>query len=85
MSMSAPFGPDAELLDTTNAPALLGIVGAFIGAGIITVLLRVYVRSMMLKTFGIDDILIAVSMFCGIGVMVCWVGECANGESHSNQ
>jgi hypothetical protein len=78
--MSALQPPEGPLPpNDSNAPALLAIVGTFAGLAILSVLLRLWVRCVMLKTFGADDGLIIVAMLCGIGVLICWVGETANG------
>jgi hypothetical protein len=39
----------------TNAPEIIAIVGAFVGSAVLVVMLRVLVRSLILKTFGLDD------------------------------
>jgi hypothetical protein len=39
----------------TNAPEIIAIVGAFVGCAVLVVTLRVLVRSLILKTFGLDD------------------------------
>jgi hypothetical protein len=39
----------------TNAPEIIAIVGAFVGCAVLVVALRVMVRSLILKTFGLDD------------------------------
>jgi hypothetical protein len=40
---------------SSNAPTILAAVGSFVGAAVLVVTARVYVRSLMLKTFGADD------------------------------
>jgi len=40
---------------STNAPKVLAIVGTFVGCAVLVVVLRVFVRSIMLKMFGHDD------------------------------
>ena len=48
----------ATPLDTsTNAPSILAINGFFCGFSVLVVLLRGYVRAVMLKTVGVDDYL----------------------------
>jgi hypothetical protein len=42
---------------STNAPSILAINGFFCGFTVIVVLARIYVRAIMLKTFGTDDYL----------------------------
>lgn len=39
----------------SNAPTIIGVVGAMMGLSTISVMLRIYVRGVMIKTFGIDD------------------------------
>lgn len=48
---------DTRLDMSTNAAQILAINGAFAGFAVVVVLLRVYVRAVMLKTMGIDDYL----------------------------
>ncbi len=50
----------------TNAPTILAIVGAFVGCAVLVVALRVFVRTLMLKTFGPDDyVMVAATVsFC---------------------
>ena len=38
-----------------GAPEIIAIVGAFVGSAVLVVTLRVLVRSLILKTFGLDD------------------------------
>ncbi len=46
---------------STNASSILAINGFFCGFTILVVLARVYVRAIMLKTFGVDDYLIVAA------------------------
>jgi hypothetical protein len=39
----------------SNAPTILGVVGAMMALSTMSVLLRVYVRGLMIKNFGWDD------------------------------
>jgi hypothetical protein len=57
-----PPRPPQEYMDEDLAPAMLAVVGSLFGLAMICVLLRIYVRTMMLKTLGIDDWMIMVSM-----------------------
>jgi hypothetical protein len=57
-----PPRPLQEYMDENLAPAMLAVVGSLFGLAMICVLLRIYVRTMMLKTLGIDDWMIMVSM-----------------------
>jgi len=49
---------DTPVDTSTNAPSILAINGFFCGFTVVVVLARMYVRSIMLKTLGVDDILI---------------------------
>jgi hypothetical protein len=53
---------DASTATQTNVPSILAINGFFCGVALIVVLARIYVRSVMLKTFGTDDYLITGAM-----------------------
>jgi hypothetical protein len=57
-----PPPPPKAYLDENMAPHMLAVQGALFGLAMLCVLLRVYVRAVMLKTFGIDDWMIVVSM-----------------------
>jgi hypothetical protein len=46
---------------STNAPSILAINGFFCAFTVIVVLARIYVRAIMLKTFGTDDYLITAA------------------------
>lgn len=46
---------------STNASTILAIVGSFVGCAVLVVLLRVFVRSVMLKMFGPDDYVMVVA------------------------
>lgn len=45
-----------------NGPVILAITGAFTGFAGVVVLLRIYVRAVMLKTVGPDDWIMIVAM-----------------------
>lgn len=56
-------GPPRSPLDmSTNAPTILAINGSFTGFTLLVILARIYVRSIMLKTFGADDYFITAAM-----------------------
>lgn len=57
-----PPPPPQEYLDENLAPAMLAVIGSLFGLAMLSFLLRVYVRTVMLKTFGIDDWMIMISM-----------------------
>lgn len=50
-----PRQDDAADDRPSNAPAILGAVGAMMGLSTACTLLRIYVRGIMIKTFGMDD------------------------------
>lgn len=54
--------PTAPLDMTSNAATILAVNGVFTGVSLLIVLLRVYVRTIMLKTFGADDYFIVAAM-----------------------
>ncbi|KAG9230700.1 hypothetical protein BJ875DRAFT_384579 [Amylocarpus encephaloides] len=64
---------------STNAPKILAINGALAGFTLVVVLLRFFVRTVMLKSMGIDDWLIGIAMLCGIGTFACFTGETKHG------
>ncbi|KAH8779133.1 phosphatidylserine decarboxylase [Hyaloscypha sp. PMI_1271] len=64
---------------STNAPSILAINGFFCAFTVIVVLARIYVRAIMLKTFGTDDYLITAATICGVGVLICFIGETQHG------
>lgn len=49
-----PPPPPQEYLNENLAPRMLAVDGTLFGLAVLCVLLRVYVRAGMLKTFGID-------------------------------
>ncbi|KAF2024509.1 hypothetical protein EK21DRAFT_94032 [Setomelanomma holmii] len=50
-----PPRPPQEYLDENLAPKMLAVDGTIFGLAMLCVLLRIYVRAVMLKTFGVDD------------------------------
>jgi hypothetical protein len=61
----ATEAPVAAVDMSTNAPTILAINGAFTGLALCVVLARIYVRTIMLKTFGIDDGFIVAALVSG--------------------
>jgi hypothetical protein len=57
-----PLSP--EYLSETLAPTLNAIVGTLVGICTLVFLLRVYVRTRMLRIFGPDDWLMLVAVVC---------------------
>lgn len=53
---------DPTTLDkSTNAPSILAINGFFCGLTVVVMVMRLLVRSLMLKTVGIDDYIMAAA------------------------
>ena len=75
--LTARFTPavDSPFCHESNVPQVLGITGAFFGAAMVTVSLRVYVRSVMLNVFGADDWVMLAAALMAIGTFICFVGE----------
>lgn len=59
----------------SNAPEILGVTGAFCGAALITVILRLYVRTSMLRFVGADDYAMIGATLMAIGTFICFVCE----------
>lgn len=58
----APPTLTPEEMAYTNAPEILAITSTFFAAALLIVLLRCYVRIIMLKVFGIDDYVMVFAM-----------------------
>ncbi|KAH6711072.1 hypothetical protein BKA61DRAFT_695010 [Leptodontidium sp. MPI-SDFR-AT-0119] len=61
---------------------ILAITGSFTAFACLVVMMRLYVRTFMLKTIGADDYVMIVAMVCSAGVFACFVGEVYNGVGH---
>lgn len=77
---------------------ILAITGSFTAFACLVVMMRLYVRTFMLKTIGADDYVMIVAMYvflarpfcrqliifrvCSAGVFACFVGEVYNGVGH---
>ncbi|KAK6080981.1 hypothetical protein SCUP515_03123 [Seiridium cupressi] len=59
----------------SNVPTILGIVGTMMGLSTICVFLRIYVRGVMIKMFGLDDGVIVLAFLAAMGSMMCLVAE----------
>lgn len=59
---AAPPAPTPELPDDSNAGKLLALNGAFAGVALLVVILRIFARRVILKTFGVDDWLMIAAM-----------------------
>lgn len=60
MSEDASSSPPVK--DINNGPAILATTGVLLGIGIVFVLTRIYVRTLMSRNFGWDDGVIAVTL-----------------------
>lgn len=52
----------------SNAPTINGVVGAMMALSTICVMLRIYVRGVMIKTFGVDDAVMVLAFVCSARV-----------------
>ncbi|KAK6085761.1 hypothetical protein SCUP234_02668 [Seiridium cupressi] len=59
----------------SNVPTILGVVGTMMGLSTICVFLRIYVRGVMIKMFGLDDGVIVLAFLAAVGSMMCLVAE----------
>ncbi|KAK4542846.1 hypothetical protein LTR36_006035, partial [Oleoguttula mirabilis] len=66
---------DDAYCNASNAPAILGVTGAFCGVAFIAVILRLYVRASILNFVGADDYAMIAAMVMAIGSFVCFVFE----------
>jgi hypothetical protein len=78
--------PTPEELAFNNAPHILGITGSFFALATITVLLRCYVRTIMLKIFGIDDWVMLLALVSRLEPSLprCLLLTIEVGAKHSN-
>lgn len=53
------FGP---VSDENHGSRILAVTGCFTAFALMVILARIYVRSVMLKTMGVDDYIVIVSM-----------------------
>ena len=68
-----------QYLAQSHATGILTFVGIDAAIALTAVLLRLYVRRVMLRFIGADDICMALAMLCGLGVFVCFLGELPHG------
>jgi hypothetical protein len=68
--MPTPITPEEMTYD--NSPHILAITGTFFAAAALVVLLRCYVRAVMLKVFGIDDAITCLAMVLNTATFVCF-------------
>ncbi|KAE8453535.1 hypothetical protein EG329_010396 [Mollisiaceae sp. DMI_Dod_QoI] len=65
-----------------NGPVILAVTGAFTGFAALVVIMRIYVRAVMLKTFGADDWIMVVAMFGSVATFACFIAEVDLGVGH---
>jgi len=63
----------------SNVPTILAVTGVFTGAAVITVFLRIWVRSAILKFIGPDDYMMVAAAVMAIATFICFVGESYHG------
>ncbi|KAK5122677.1 hypothetical protein LTR85_003940 [Meristemomyces frigidus] len=66
---------DDTYCQASNVPEIVGVTGAFCGAALITVVLRLCVRTSMLGFIGADDWAMLAAMVMAIGTFVCFIFE----------
>jgi hypothetical protein len=74
--------PSQEYLEESRVSFILGATGAFAGAALIAVLLRLYVRTCMLHFVGPDDFAMILAALMAIGTFICMCGESSYGMGH---
>ncbi|PNS13912.1 hypothetical protein CAC42_1403 [Sphaceloma murrayae] len=62
-----------------NSRKILTFLGVTGGLALLVVILRIYVRQVMLRFTGADDIAMIFAMFFGVAVFICFVGETQHG------
>ncbi|KAK7946262.1 uncharacterized protein PG986_010583 [Apiospora aurea] len=73
-----PPGPSPTAGDS-NTDIILSVSGLMMGLSFGIVGLRIWVRQFMIKTLGVDDVVMMAALIAAIGSMVCFVGECETG------
>ncbi|KAH6618479.1 hypothetical protein C7974DRAFT_415853 [Boeremia exigua] len=79
--MSAPASPSSspnltpEYIAFTNAHVLLAQAGSVFAIAALVVILRIYVRLRMVRSFGNDDWTMVLAMLLATGTFVCYVLE----------
>ncbi|RDL41586.1 Uncharacterized protein BP5553_01565 [Venustampulla echinocandica] len=64
---------------STNGPKLIALNATLMSITVAVVLARLYVRRIMLKTLGWDDVFIIAATTCGIGSFATYIGEIHHG------
>ncbi|KAK8023755.1 hypothetical protein PG993_011821 [Apiospora rasikravindrae] len=73
-----PPGPSPTAGDS-NTGMILSVSGLMMGLSFAIVGLRIWVRQLIIKTLGFDDVVMIAALIAAIGSMVCFVGECETG------
>ena len=63
----------------SNVAEVLGVTGGLLGAAMVTVGLRIYVRFSILKFIGTDDYIMLVALLMAMATFFCFVGETRHG------
>jgi hypothetical protein len=74
-----PPPPSQEYLDESNLVSILSITGTFAVAALLVVILRLYVRTYMLRFVGLDDWTMVLAALMALGTFICLCGESAYG------
>lgn len=67
--------PSAEYCAENNKGEILGITGSFSAFAIVIVVIRLLVRSLMIRSVGADDYAISVALSMAIATLICFVYE----------
>lgn len=60
---------DPAFAAESNLPVILGVLTTFFFLAAIVVCLRIYVRLFITHAFGVDDVLISISLVCSNGYL----------------
>lgn len=71
-----------EYVKASNAGRIVGVVGVFYFIALTFVSLRVYVRVVLVRAFGVDDALIIASAALALGSWICLVLQIPYGLGH---
>jgi hypothetical protein len=55
---------NAEYMNQTKGPRILGVFWAFFSVSVVMVSARLYIRARMLRNIGLDDYIIVAAMVC---------------------
>ncbi|KAL2185906.1 hypothetical protein L209DRAFT_687764 [Thermothelomyces heterothallicus CBS 203.75] len=78
-SENGSFAVDPERAAEDNSALLIGVVCAVWSLAFVTALVRFYTRAVVSRSFGRDDVFMALAVLCGIGGLASWVVGCHNG------